>query len=275
TPGQPARPEQSQEHRRPDDQHQAEVSEVPRAAEQYRHGGVGTRPTGTPARRVRRRRADGERDATGDRVTVRRDRPVADQIGATLGARRHRDAQPHALRGGLAAVDRLSVRAEDVDLSGHDAYRFAEGEDGLGRRLREHGSRLWLGRKQRGVGAGRSRWRHESHQQPEDQPRQRGDHTTTCHVPHRSRPSYPGSRRPSRLIATTSRKLWPQAPAEATTSRKLWRSWRRYSGPMTDRLSPGDQAPDFTLPTADGGQLSLSDLRGRKVILYAYPAAMT
>jgi peroxiredoxin Q/BCP len=44
---------------------------------------------------------------------------------------------------------------------------------------------------------------------------------------------------------------------------------------MTDRLSPGDQAPDFTLPTAAGGQLSLSDLRGRKVILYAYPAAMT
>jgi thioredoxin-dependent peroxiredoxin len=41
------------------------------------------------------------------------------------------------------------------------------------------------------------------------------------------------------------------------------------------RLSPGDQAPDFTLPTADGGQLTLSDLRGSKVILYAYPAAMT
>jgi thioredoxin-dependent peroxiredoxin len=45
---------------------------------------------------------------------------------------------------------------------------------------------------------------------------------------------------------------------------------------MTEtRLSPGDQAPDFTLPTADGGQLTLSDLRGKKVILYAYPAAMT
>src|SRR5947209_13979815 len=41
------------------------------------------------------------------------------------------------------------------------------------------------------------------------------------------------------------------------------------------RLSPGDQAPDFTLPTADGGQLALADLRGRKVVLYAYPAAMT
>ena len=44
---------------------------------------------------------------------------------------------------------------------------------------------------------------------------------------------------------------------------------------MTTRLEPGDPAPDFTLPTADGGQLSLSDLRGRKVVLYAYPAAMT
>ncbi|MGC9671015.1 thioredoxin-dependent thiol peroxidase [Planosporangium sp. 12N6] len=43
----------------------------------------------------------------------------------------------------------------------------------------------------------------------------------------------------------------------------------------TTRLSPGDRAPDFTLPTADGGQLALSDLRGRKVVLYAYPAAMT
>jgi peroxiredoxin Q/BCP len=46
---------------------------------------------------------------------------------------------------------------------------------------------------------------------------------------------------------------------------------------MTDstRLAPGDAAPDFRLPTDDGGLLSLSDLRGRKVVLYAYPAAMT
>ncbi len=46
---------------------------------------------------------------------------------------------------------------------------------------------------------------------------------------------------------------------------------------MTDnaRLAPGDMAPDFTLPTSDGSDLTLSSLRGRKVILYAYPAAMT
>src|SRR3712207_3194654 len=46
---------------------------------------------------------------------------------------------------------------------------------------------------------------------------------------------------------------------------------------MTDasRLAPGDPAPDFTLPSDSGDQLSLRDLRGRKVVLYAYPAAMT
>ncbi len=46
---------------------------------------------------------------------------------------------------------------------------------------------------------------------------------------------------------------------------------------MTDsiRLAPGDPAPDFTLPTDAGGTLALQDLRGRRVILYAYPAAMT
>ena len=47
------------------------------------------------------------------------------------------------------------------------------------------------------------------------------------------------------------------------------------SGPAQVRLSPGDPAPDFTLPTDSGGSLSLVDLRGRKVVLYAYPAAMT
>jgi len=42
-----------------------------------------------------------------------------------------------------------------------------------------------------------------------------------------------------------------------------------------DRLSPGDTAPDFTLPDDQGNEVSLADLRGRKVIVYFYPAAMT
>ena len=41
------------------------------------------------------------------------------------------------------------------------------------------------------------------------------------------------------------------------------------------RLEPGQPAPAWTLPTADGSRLSLADLAGRKVVLYVYPAAMT
>jgi peroxiredoxin Q/BCP len=40
-------------------------------------------------------------------------------------------------------------------------------------------------------------------------------------------------------------------------------------------LSRGDRAPDFTLPDPDGTEVTLSSLRGRKVIVYFYPAAST
>lgn len=40
-------------------------------------------------------------------------------------------------------------------------------------------------------------------------------------------------------------------------------------------LEAGDQAPDFTLLNQDGGELSLSDLRGQTVVLYFYPRADT
>jgi peroxiredoxin Q/BCP len=42
-----------------------------------------------------------------------------------------------------------------------------------------------------------------------------------------------------------------------------------------ERLAPGVQAPDFTLPDADGNDVSLASLRGQRVIIYFYPAAMT
>ncbi|MBN9618487.1 MAG: thioredoxin-dependent thiol peroxidase [Actinobacteria bacterium] len=41
------------------------------------------------------------------------------------------------------------------------------------------------------------------------------------------------------------------------------------------RLEPGDAAPDFTLLDADGQPVRLKDLRGQKVVVYFYPAAMT
>lgn len=40
-------------------------------------------------------------------------------------------------------------------------------------------------------------------------------------------------------------------------------------------LVPGDPAPDFALPDADGAIVRLSSFRGQRVVLYAYPAAMT
>jgi peroxiredoxin Q/BCP len=45
--------------------------------------------------------------------------------------------------------------------------------------------------------------------------------------------------------------------------------------PSAGRLAVGDVAPDFTLPTDDGSTVTLSSLRGRKAIVYFYPAAMT
>lgn len=41
------------------------------------------------------------------------------------------------------------------------------------------------------------------------------------------------------------------------------------------RLEPGQPAPNFTLPTADGQTISLSDYSGHKVIIYFYPKAST
>jgi peroxiredoxin Q/BCP len=44
---------------------------------------------------------------------------------------------------------------------------------------------------------------------------------------------------------------------------------------MTDRLQTGDPAPDFTLQSDTGDSVTLSKLRGQRVIVYFYPAAMT
>ena len=41
------------------------------------------------------------------------------------------------------------------------------------------------------------------------------------------------------------------------------------------RLEPGDKAPAFALPDDTGKTVKLSDFKGKSVLLYAYPAAMT
>jgi peroxiredoxin Q/BCP len=41
------------------------------------------------------------------------------------------------------------------------------------------------------------------------------------------------------------------------------------------RLAAGDAAPGFSLPDADGHDVSLAAYRGRRVVVYFYPAAST
>jgi thioredoxin-dependent peroxiredoxin len=43
----------------------------------------------------------------------------------------------------------------------------------------------------------------------------------------------------------------------------------------TTRLAPGDKAPAFSLLDADGKKVSLADYKGRRVVVYFYPAAST
>jgi thioredoxin-dependent peroxiredoxin len=43
----------------------------------------------------------------------------------------------------------------------------------------------------------------------------------------------------------------------------------------TARLAPGDKAPAFSLPDANGNKVSLAAYKGRRVVVYFYPAAST
>jgi peroxiredoxin Q/BCP len=44
---------------------------------------------------------------------------------------------------------------------------------------------------------------------------------------------------------------------------------------MAELIEEGTAAFDFTLPDEDGSDVTLSDLRGRTVVLYFYPKADT
>jgi peroxiredoxin len=52
--------------------------------------------------------------------------------------------------------------------------------------------------------------------------------------------------------------------------------WAQPQQPPKTHLKEGDMAPDFTLPSTAGGRVTLSDFRGKNVVVLAfYPAAFT
>jgi peroxiredoxin Q/BCP len=49
----------------------------------------------------------------------------------------------------------------------------------------------------------------------------------------------------------------------------------KKGGSKKKMLKVGDNAPDFRLPAADGQEVTLSALRGKPVVLYFFPKALT
>ncbi len=66
----------------------------------------------------------------------------------------------------------------------------------------------------------------------------------------------------------------PLTPAGSVAMRPI-SGWQVKGALVVPRLAAGDAAPDFTLQDADGKPVSLASFRGRRVVLYFYPAAMT
>src|SRR5687768_12095004 len=117
--------------------------------------------------------------------------------------------------------------------------------------------------------------------------------TTSCRPSGRRTPRCRCSRAGCSWAPGSGSAWWTPTPT-ILSGRSGSRSWPAEAGPAADpsvahgrmpdmsqtaaaptRLSPGDPAPDFTLLDADGKPVSLADHRGRRVIVYCYPAALT
>jgi AhpC/TSA family len=52
--------------------------------------------------------------------------------------------------------------------------------------------------------------------------------------------------------------------------------WAQGAAPPSSKLKTGDKAPDFTLPSTDGGTVHLADFIGKSTVVLAFfPAAFT
>lgn len=72
-----------------------------------------------------------------------------------------------------------------------------------------------------------------------------------------------------------AKKAAPKKPAAKSTTKKSSPKTSKPSGTNMIELKPGDSAPQFSLPSDTGQTVSLSNLRGKTVILYFYPKDAT
>ncbi|MDQ3034711.1 MAG: thioredoxin-dependent thiol peroxidase [Myxococcota bacterium] len=72
----------------------------------------------------------------------------------------------------------------------------------------------------------------------------------------------------SKKTPATAKTPAAKTPAAKATAAKATKPTTAASG---SKLVVGQKAPDFTLPSGDGREISLSDFRGKHVIVYFYP----
>jgi len=68
---------------------------------------------------------------------------------------------------------------------------------------------------------------------------------------------------------------WSPAPASSHPNRSGQNDPLKATKGRHMTLSDGDKAPVFALPADGGGEVSLADFKGRKLVLYFYPKADT
>jgi peroxiredoxin Q/BCP len=73
---------------------------------------------------------------------------------------------------------------------------------------------------------------------------------------------------PKKVAKKVTKKVTKKAPAKTKAAPKKL-------SPKVAKLKVGDSAPDFTLQDQNGKSVSLHDFKGKKVVVYFYPKAMT
>src|SRR5262245_45243420 len=77
-------------------------------------------------------------------------------------------------------------------------------------------------------------------------------------------------KKPKKATKAKATKTKPRAASKRPKAKAAAKSPAK-SATSRATLVPGQRAPDFTLPSSDGREVSLADFRGKSVVVYFYP----